>query len=500
MDNEDGVDDIHKLNGLKENVLVLEELVKDVANISSSVMDLFVHSKTLMNGFIKHIKEEHSERKSKRSCESQSFTDASQENTQSGYRNKRKNKEDHADEGVDHIRFTSSGLVFEISKSVLDSIKDSFIYEQSAKEYRTNDGTIFLDYRGNEASAYILLDYLEGKKVDFDIFSYEEQLKILDLFEFCELIIPIELVFARDRRDTKKKKIETGDKFDLIINGQKNTDVKNYLVQNGLWKNYIMNYNNGFAEYNHIEDNLFMNKKYEYIEYIYEYINKGIIDIDIDKIADINKELLEKEMIELFGDKGKEEAREAMIGRWFKESTIINRELEKPLVNWLGNEKKWKLLFRASEHSFSLEEFHEYCDNEGETVTLIKHLGHRKHENIFGGYTDQSWDCSYSDTTYSKEFIFTLSNEHAIPPTKYDYVSEDKSRAVYHSSGHGPTFGTFGDIEISDGSKERGRSCCKAKYYSEVNTPQKSSLFVNTDGPDDLNWFIPADYEVWGSA
>ncbi|KAK8809803.1 hypothetical protein WA158_000746 [Blastocystis sp. Blastoise] len=409
--------------------------------------------------------------------------------------------DDNNDNDNDLIQFTNRGPVFQISKSVLDTLKGSFIDDQREEEKRTNDGSIYLDYRGNDAFIYYLLDYLNGKKVDFDHFSYEEQLELLNLFEFCGLVIPIELINCRERRDRKMKKYEEGDEISLIINGNKNDIIKEYFIKNGLWNNYVKNYDNGFIDYNNIEDSLYIDKKYEYIEYINEYVNNGYIDIEEEKIIDINKDLLENEMVELFGDQGKEAVKEAMIGKptVFINSKIIEKKcFETPLVNWLGKEKKWKLLFRASEHEYKVSEFHKYCDNKGETVTIIKHKGHNNNINIFGGYTDNIWDSSTGWKPYSKEFLFTLSNEHNIPPAQYDYTNSDRSKAIYCNSSYGPVFGSGGDITICDQCHSNTNSYCNATRYAEINTPQESSLFVNTNNANSVNDFTVEDYEVWG--
>ncbi|KAK8789872.1 hypothetical protein WA158_006652 [Blastocystis sp. Blastoise] len=186
----------------------------------------------------------------------------------------------------------------------------------------------------------------------------------------------------------------------------------------------------------------------------------------------------------------------------FEQSSIIrkNEYYLATLTNWFGKEKKWKLLFRASEHNYSAREFHRYCDNKGETVTIIKHIGHNNHINIFGGYTDQEWDCSNRYKYYSKEFLFTLSNEHDIPPTKYYQISSDRRYGIYCSSSYGPTFGGGYDIKISDQCHSNTNSYCCTSCYCEVNTPQKSSLFVNTNSANSTNKFTVEDYEVWGRA
>ncbi|KAK8789848.1 hypothetical protein WA158_006628 [Blastocystis sp. Blastoise] len=479
--------DIDKFNRLKEDINVYEELMKDVVNVFGSVINLGIHSGISINRLIKHIEDDCIEKEGERNEFEKKCVYESKNNEDVNV-----NIDDNDDNDMDLIRFTNNGPVFQVSKSVLDTLKGSFIDDQREEEKRTNDGTAFLDYRGNDIFIYYLLDYLNGKKVYFDSFSYEEQLEILNLFEFCGLVIPLELIDCRDRRDRKMKKYEEGDEVELIINGNKNDSINEYLVKNGLWNNYVMNYDNGFIDYNPVDDSLYMNKQYEYIKYITEYVNNGYIDIEEEKLSDINKELLEKEMVELFSEKGREEVKEAITPfKCFKGTKIlINKVMETPLVNWLDKEKKWKLLFRASEHSYSASEFHKYCDNKGETVTLIKHIGHNNHINIFGGYTNQDWDSSTGYKHYSREFLFTLSNEHNIPPTQYNNTSG--SNAIYCNSSYGPTFGGGHDIYISNQCHSNTSSYSNPHSYSFYNTSQGSTLFAN------MSSFTVEDYEVWG--
>ncbi|KAK8797571.1 hypothetical protein WA158_005917 [Blastocystis sp. Blastoise] len=488
---------IDKFNRLKEDINVYEELMKDVVSVFGSVMNLGIHSGISINRLIKHIGDDCIEKEGERNEFEKKCV---YENN--NYEDMNVNMNNNNDNDVDFIRFTNNGPVFQISKSVLDTLKGSFIDDQREEEKRTNDGTAFLDYRGNDIFIYYLLDYLNGKKVNFDHFSYEQQLDLLNLFEFCGLVIPLELINCRERRDRKMKKYEEGDEVSLIINGNKNDIIKEYLVKNGLWNNYVKNYDNGFINYNPSDESLYVNKKYEYIEYITEYVKNRYIDIEEDKIIDINKELLEKEMAELFGDQGKEAAKEEMMGRptVFINSKIIEKRcFDTPLVNWLGKEKKWKLLFRAREHNYSANEFHKYCDNQGETVTIIKHKGKNNHINIFGGYTDQSWDSNSGNKPASKEFLFTLNNEHNIPPTQY--LHNGNGRGILCASNWGPVFGGGCDILINDNCHTTNSNAWTvSQSFTTVNTPQKHSLFVNTANANSRNDFKVDDYEVWGRA
>ena len=65
---------------------------------------------------------------------------------------------------------------------------------------------------------------------------------------------------------------------------------------------------------------------------------------------------------------------------------LVSQQYDGKLRNWIGN-YKLKLLYRASEHGYTAESFHQYCDDQGPTLIVIKSSGGW----IFGGYTTQSW-------------------------------------------------------------------------------------------------------------
>ena len=64
----------------------------------------------------------------------------------------------------------------------------------------------------------------------------------------------------------------------------------------------------------------------------------------------------------------------------------VNKQYDSKLREWAGD-CKWKLLYRASEHGYTSESFHDYCDDKGPTLVIIKSSGGW----IFGGYTTESW-------------------------------------------------------------------------------------------------------------
>ena len=66
---------------------------------------------------------------------------------------------------------------------------------------------------------------------------------------------------------------------------------------------------------------------------------------------------------------------------------IVSKQYDSKLKEWIGNDYKWKLIYRSSEHNYSAKSFHQYCDDKGPTLVIIKSSGGW----IFGGYTTRSW-------------------------------------------------------------------------------------------------------------
>ncbi|KAK8791967.1 hypothetical protein WA158_005344 [Blastocystis sp. Blastoise] len=485
---------IGQLGDIQNDLIHFESLIGDLIGILSKSISFCIHSGDSINSLLSHYLVSTKEAKK----ESVDSTIIIKEDSYIKNPNIKLDEFDD-DNGVEYIRFSSSGVLYSLPKRILKTFEGSYLFDQSEESQRTSDRSIYLDYPNDDSCAPLVIDTLLNKKINVDKLSLRDQYSLLDLIEFCGLPIPEELIICKEKRDMKKKKYENGDKVQLIINNEKNIKIKNYLITNGLWKDYILAYDNGFIDYNSIDDYFYINKKYIYIDLIYGYLKTESINMNDEMVINIDMYQLENEIYSIFGDKGKATIEKYLTKKTvvFKNSRILeNGYIETKLLSWLGNPKKMKLLFRASEHDFLASEFHKYCDNKGETVTIIKHIGNNNHINIFGGYTNQSWDSSNRWKMYSKEFLFTLSNEHNIPPTKYE--NQVVVTSIFCLSSSGPIFGGGYDISISDQCHINSNSGCFAHSFEEENTNQKSSLFVNTNKIDTCNNFVVEEYEVWG--
>ena len=100
------------------------------------------------------------------------------------------------------------------------------------------------------------------------------------------------------------------------------------------------------------------------------------------------------------------------------------------------------------------------------------------------------------DRNDDKAFIFTLKNPHGVEPTRY-MKREGSKCAIICDPDCGPIFNY--DIIITNNCNEKN-SCGidnKGTYGYECHPEYKSSLLVNTAGPDEDNYFSVLDYEVY---
>ena len=87
------------------------------------------------------------------------------------------------------------------------------------------------------------------------------------------------------------------------------------------------------------------------------------------------------------------------------DSTILNKDINKQesIINWIKkkiNKNKIKLekIFSMKINGNSSKDFHNYCDNKGPTLTIVKITKNR----IFGGFTPLDFE-SYGGQKYDND-------------------------------------------------------------------------------------------------
>jgi hypothetical protein len=141
----------------------------------------------------------------------------------------------------------------------------------------------------------------------------------------------------------------------------------------------------------------------------------------------------------------------------FSNCSLLSVDQQSQICEWLESEGKsktdWKLAWRGSRDGF--DKFHSLCDLIGESVTVIK----SSKGYLFGGFSSASWDAVNKNEQYESapgSFLFTISNPHGIPPTKYPLKFPEYT--IYHNKQHGVIFGQR-DIFVTSDCNKHSNSC-----------------------------------------
>jgi hypothetical protein len=126
------------------------------------------------------------------------------------------------------------------------------------------------------------------------------------------------------------------------------------------------------------------------------------------------------------------------------ESQILTGKQPSELINLceFSLKNKWTLLYRGTRDGFGAANFHSKCDNQNNTLTILKS---KETSYIFGGFTSITWDGSNRYKSNPNAFLFSLTNKDN-QPSKMRQINTTQS--IFCNSGYGPTFGSGYDICI----------------------------------------------------
>ncbi|CAF4084936.1 unnamed protein product [Rotaria magnacalcarata] len=161
---------------------------------------------------------------------------------------------------------------------------------------------------------------------------------------------------------------------------------------------------------------------------------------------------------------------------------------EKKLNEFYGkSNQKWDLIYRGSRDGFDPNAVHTRCDNQGSTMTVVRSTNNY----LFGGYASVGWTSVYG--AYINDpcvFLFTLTNPHNIPPTKYLVKPDNVVNALQYSNAYGPIFGGC-DIALFTNSNSNQSSSVRFPYFYVDTTGQGKNTFTGTAN------FTTLDIEVF---
>ena len=171
----------------------------------------------------------------------------------------------------------------------------------------------------------------------------------------------------------------------------------------------------------------------------------------------------------------------------FPDSAVLSglgegREVDVRFGEWLPG-KRMRLLYRSSRDGASAASFHTACDGQGPTVTLIKSSG----GYVFGGYAGVAWSSANGCLACPSAFLFTVTNPHGDPITRFMSNGDDEAVGCY--SGYGPTFGSGFDLYVSE-AFDGGSYTSFPRSYTDTRGRGKAT-FTGAE------YFTPAEVEVW---
>ena len=255
------------------------------------------------------------------------------------------------------------------------------------------DNLIDLDSRdGNKIDTGYPLKYLD-LIVRYMCNEYDiDELNGVKFGDFCRELMEMRIPF---RIDIMNRLCNGSNEYGI---GWKNR----YVIVNGTEYKMIFDFMN--LQYHELN----YNEETDRIEYVidnkYELIIQSFSNYLEDKSKGdelrsmIDRKLLNCFLAEYSLDMNNEDVQDffyPIYSPFLNESIINEEKYDDKLQEWLGNDYKWKLLYKASEHGYSAKSFHEYCDDKGPTLIIIK----SSECWIFGGYTTKSWriQCIYYD-------------------------------------------------------------------------------------------------------
>ena len=241
------------------------------------------------------------------------------------------------------------------------------------------------------------------------------------------------------------------------------------------------------------DDSIFIDRDGKLFTYILTYLRTDVVPNDIMTNKALRQNLILEakyfhlhKLTEILTEPERKEAER--LNQPFRDGTLLSVEHKKKLSEFYSNnEQKWELIYKASRDGFDANAFHSRCDNKGPTITII--LSNNKY--LFGGYTSVSWASSTNWVFDSKAFLFTLTNPHDIPPTKYPVAPTKTQNTVYHNSGYGPSFGGGHDVHISSNSNSNNSSYTNFPYTYTDTTGKGHNTFTGSKN------FMTSDVEVF---
>jgi hypothetical protein len=218
-------------------------------------------------------------------------------------------------------------------------------------------------------------------------------------------------------------------KWGIAQNPELSSDPSNYSKDNfNALKNTLQNFIPLIRFYN-LTPNEFMDKVYPYKKILPKELRDKLIR---DFIIQPNTKLEPKTVTKEISSKSIDSRIITL-----QHSELISKWIDKlEITDKIKNLYEFKLIFRGSRDGFSSRKFHEICDNQSHTITIIKV---KDSNEVLGGYNPIVWKSDFSRGNTNDSFIFSFKNKENIE----DHVLSraiDEFDAVTNHPEYGPSF------------------------------------------------------------
>ncbi|KAK3580742.1 hypothetical protein CHS0354_023022 [Potamilus streckersoni] len=133
----------------------------------------------------------------------------------------------------------------------------------------------------------------------------------------------------------------------------------------------------------------------------------------------------------------------------------ITKNEKKQLETWIGQgPKTFQLLYSSERDGCSAITFHQRCDNQGSTVTVV----YNTNNSVYGGFTKQSWKSTGGWVSDDCAFLFQLRLSGIEQCNKFPVVLAYIGSAIYGHSNYGPTFGGGHTLHLFSGTISKSGS------------------------------------------
>jgi hypothetical protein len=191
-----------------------------------------------------------------------------------------------------------------------------------------------------------------------------------------------------------------------------------------------------FIKFNNLSHKEFLNNVYPYKKIIPKDLREKLIKHFIDQpnnkpeskmiIKEISSKSIDSKIITF--------QHVEIISKWIDRLEITDKMI---------NLYEFKLILRGSRDGFSPSKFHEICDNQSHTISIVKV---KDSNEILGGYNPIIWKPGYGFGITKDSFIFSFMNKENVEESNLGRVNYEDC-AIENDPCRGPVFG-YSDLNI----------------------------------------------------